>query len=154
MTTDLSVHVPESIADPDSGEWISRTDTARVVDVYSRIRDYMRQWRQASDWARDAIIDAADSRSEWSFTIDGAKVKVDPPSAADIDWDLDELHKLEQLLPPERYAELVVQVVTEKPQTGKLQALARQSGADSVIWKIIIAAERRKPRARYVKVSR
>jgi hypothetical protein len=150
---DLAVQVPQAITDPSSGELISRSDTPRVVDVYQRIRDAMRQWREAGDWCRDAIIDAADERSEWSFTMNGVKVKVDPPSVADIDWDIDELHKLESLVPAERYGELVRQVVVEKPQTGKLQALARQAGADSEVGRIIAGAERRKPKNRYVRVS-
>ena len=153
MSTDLARQVPQAITDPESGELVDRADVERVVSVYARIRGYLQQWREAGDWCRDAIIDAADERSEWAMTIGGVKVKVDPPSAADIDWDLDELHKLEELLPAERYGELVRQVVVEKPQTGKLQALARQAGSDSEVGRIITQAERRKPRARYVRVS-
>ena len=153
MTTDLARQVPQVITDPDSGELVDRADTPRVADLYRRLRDYAKQWREAQDWCRDALIEAADTRSEWAFTAGGVKVKVDPPSAADIDWDMDELHKLEQLLPPERYGELVQQTVVLKPQTGKLQALARQAGPDSEVARIIKNAERRKPRARYVKVA-
>lgn len=153
MSTDLARQVPQAITDPDTGEEILRSDTLRVVDLFQRMRAYQAQWKDAVAWCRDAIIDAADERSEWTFTAGRVKVKVDPPSAADIDWDMDGLHKLEQLLPSERYGELVVQVVVEKPQTGKLQALARQAGPDSEVARIISGAERRKPRARYVKVS-
>lgn len=152
MTTDIAQQIPQAITDPDTGELVERSDTARVADLYQRIQQYQRQWRDAVSWCREAIIDAADERSEWTLSLPGVNLKVDPPSVADIDWNLDELHKLEALLPAERYGELVVQVVTEKPATGKLQALARQAGAESEVGRIILDAERRKPKARYVKV--
>lgn len=154
MTTDLARQVPQAITDPETGEQIDRTDTPRIADLYRRMKEYTAQWRDAQDWCRDALIDAADERHEWTFTIDGVQVKVDPPTAAMIDWDLDELAKLEDLLPPARYAELVQQVVVLKPQTGKLQALARQEHPGSEVAQIIKNAERRKPKQRYVKVNR
>jgi hypothetical protein len=150
---DIVRQVPQAITDPDTGELVERADIERVAPLYQRIRSYLQQWREASDWCRDALIDAADERSEWAFQVGGVKVKVDPPSAAVIDWDLDELHKLESLLPAERYGELVRQVVTETPETVKLQTLARQAGPDSEVGRIILHAERRKPKARYVRVG-
>lgn len=142
------------IIDPATGEEISRGDTARVADLYRRIQEVQAQWSEARAWCARALIEAADERSEWRFTAGGVNLEIDPPSAASIDWDLDELHKLEQLLPPERYAELVVQTVIEKGKTGKLQALARQAGPDSQVGQIITRAERRKARPRYVRVAK
>jgi hypothetical protein len=152
--TDLAVQVAQAIADPESGELIERSDTPRVAELYYRIDDIMKRWNDAKRWCRAAIIDAADERNEWTLALPGLKVKVDPPAKGDITWDMDELHKLEALLPAERYGELVVQVVTEKPATGKLQALARQAGADSEVGRIILQAESRTPANRYVKVTR
>lgn len=154
MSTDLARQEAQAITDPATGEIIDRADVEKVADLYQRIQDVQAQWSEARAWCARALIDAADERSEWRFTAGGVPLEIDPPSAASIDWDLDELHKLQALLPSERYAELVVQTVTEKAKTGKLQALARQAGADSEVGRIIMQAERRKPRARYVKVAR
>lgn len=151
--TDLAVQVPQAITDPATGELIERSDTDKVADLYRRIQDVQAQWSEARAWCARALIDAADERSEWRLTAGGVHLEIDPPSAATIDWDLDELHKLEALLPPERYGELVVQTVVEKPKTAKLQALARQAGPDSAVAEIIGRAERRKPRIRYVRVK-
>jgi len=153
-TTDLARQEAQAITDPATGEIIDRADTAKVADLYRRIQDVQAQWSEARAWCARALIDAADEASNWKLNVGGVHLEIDPPSAASIDWDLDELHKLQPLLTSERYAELVVQTVTEKPKTTKLQALARQAGADSQIGQIISHAERRKPRARYVKVAR
>jgi hypothetical protein len=154
VTTDLARQEAQAITDPATGELIDRADTEKVADLYRRIQEVQAQWSDARAWCARALMDAADERSEWRFSAGGVHLAIDPPSAASIDWDMEELHKLEALLPSERYGELVVQTVIEKPQTGKLQALARQAGADSAVGEIIHRAERRKPRARYVKVAR
>jgi hypothetical protein len=154
MTTDLARQEAQAITDPATGEVIDRADTEKVADLYRRIREVQAQWDDAKKWCARALVDAADERSEWNFSAGGVHLVVDPPSAASIDWDMDELHKLQAQLSPTKYGELVQQVVVEKPQTGKLQALARQAGADSTVGQIITRAERRKPKARYVKVTR
>lgn len=154
MTTDLAAQIPQAIIDPRTGEEVNRADTAKIADLYRYLREVQRDWKSAADWCRDRLIEYADERHEWTLILPGINLKVDPPSAADIDWDIDELHKLEALLPSERYGELVKQVVVEKPQTVKLQALARQSGPDSDVGQIIQQAERRKPKNRYIKVVR
>lgn len=153
MTTDVARQIPQHIVDPDTGEEILRSDTAKVADVQRRIAAYLKDWKEAKAWCDAALIEAADERNEWVFDVDGLKVKVDPPSKATIDWDEEELQKLEAHLSPTRYGELVTQVVSLKPQTVKLQALARQAGPDSAVGKIIERAERRKPTGRYVKVE-
>jgi len=150
--TDIAIQEARVIIDPATGEEIDGADTAKVADLYRRIQDVQEQWSAARAWCARRLIESADERSEWRFKAGGVNLAIDPPTAASIDWNMDELHKLEELISAERYGELVVQVVTEKPQTGKLQALARQAGPDSQVGQIILRAERRKPRARYVKV--
>jgi hypothetical protein len=152
MTSDVAV--PDQITDPDTGEVIASSDVAGVADLYRRLDAYLDQWKDAKAWCRAAIIAAADERHEWRLALPGMDIHVDPPSHSDIDWDIDELHKLESLMAPERYGELVVLTITEKPQTGKLHTLARQAGEDSVIAQIISRAERRKPKTRYVRFAR
>jgi len=151
---DLARQEAQSITDPATGELIDRADVEKVVDLYRRIKEVQAQWADALAWCARALIDAADERSVWVFSAAGANVKVDPPNTSTIRWNFDELHKLEALLPAERYAELVEQTVWEKAKTGKLQTLARQAGADSEIGRIINQAEVRIPATRSVKVTR
>lgn len=154
MSTDLARQEAAAITDPRTGERVERADTERVADVYHYIQNIMREWGDARAWCCRALIDAADQRNEWTFTTpSGVTVEVDPPSASTIDWDLDELHKLEDLLPPDVYATLVEQTVSEKAKTRNLQTLARRRGADSDVGRIITQAERRRPRARAVRVK-
>lgn len=154
MSTDLARQEAQAIVDPATGEQIDRADTERVADLYRRIKEVQAQWNDAAVWCCRALLDAADERAEWGKRrIGDVELTIDPPAAASIQWDYDELHKLEALLPAERYGELIVQTVSEKAQTKQLQALARQSGAGSAIGEIITRAERRVPRARAVRVA-
>lgn len=156
MTSDIDITRQDAaaITDPRTGELVERSDTEKVAEVYQYIQGIMSEWGDARAWCCRALIEAADQRNEWTFTTEGGvSLEIDPPSASTIDWDLDELHKLEDLLPPDVYGELVVQTVSEKAKTQKLQTLARRRGADSDIAKIISQAERRRPRARAVRVK-
>jgi len=153
MTTDLARQEAQAITDPATGEIIDRADTAKVADLYQRIQEVQAQWSEARAWCARALIDSADARSEWTFNIGGVDVTVDPPSSASIDWDEEELAKLEELVSPERYGELVKQTVVTKVQTVKLKALARRVGPESVIGQIIARAERRRPKPRSVRVK-
>jgi len=154
QTTDLARQEAQVIIDPATGEIIDRADVEKVADLYQRIQDVQAQWSEAKKWCARALIDAADQRSEWGKrSIGGVKLTIPPPSTSEIEWDIDELHKLEALVPPEVYGELLVQEVVENPQTGKLKTLARQAGPDSPVGLIITRAEQRKPKTRYVTVN-
>lgn len=153
MTTDLARQEAQAITDPATGELVDRADTEKVADLYRRIQEVQAQWSEARAWCARALIDAADERNEWSFQAGGVKLEIDPPSASSISWDIDQLHNLEPLLPPDVYAGLVVQTVTETAKTVKLQALARRVGPDSPIGQIITRAEHRKPKTRSVRAK-
>lgn len=153
MSTDLARQEAQAIVDPATGEEITRADTEKIADLYRRIQEVQAQWSEARAWCARALIDAADERNEWSFAAGTVKLEIDPPSTSSISWDIDELHKLESLLPPDVYAGLVVQTVTESAKTVKLQALARRVGPDSPIGQIIARAERRRPKPRSVRVK-
>jgi len=154
MNVDLARQEAQAITDPATGEVIDRADTAKVADLYRRIQDVQAQWSDAGAWCARALIDAADERAQWGeVTFGDVHLNIDPPSTSSIRWDMEELHKLEALLPPERYAELIVQTVSEKAKTGKLQTLARRVGPDSEIGQIIARAEQRVPAARYVRAK-
>jgi len=155
VTTDLARQEAQAITDPATGEVIDRSDTDKVADLYERIKQVREDWNDAYAWCARALIDAADERSEWGkVNIGGVPLEIDPPSSASIRWNYDLLHKLEALLPSERYAELVEQTVTEKAKTVQLQALARRAGPDSEIGKIITEAEQRVPKMRGVRIAR
>jgi hypothetical protein len=155
MSTDLARQEAQAITDPATGEVITRADTEKVADLYRRIKEVQGQWSEAAVWCVRALLDAADERSEWGKRrIGDVELTIDPPAASSIQWDYEELHKLEELLPADRYGELVVQTVSEKAETKKLQTLAKQAGEGSPIAEIITRAERRVPRARAVKVER
>lgn len=150
MTTDLEQAPPRDVVDPFTGELIPRTDLKSVTLLIRKIRDQEQVFRRIKDWATEAVIEYCDERAEWTVTFGGFKVSVPPPTASDVDWDLDELHKLEDLLPSDRYGELVKQIVVEKPDTRALHNAAKAGGE---IAEIITRAERRKPKTRYLRFS-
>lgn len=150
--TDLQVHeeAPREVVDPFTGELVTRSDLQKTALLVRKIRDQERSFGKIKQWAADAFAEHCDERAEWTVDFGGFKVSVPPPTASDIDWDLEELHKLESLLPSERYGELVKQVVTEKADTRALQNAAKAGGE---IAEIIQRAERRKPKPRYLRFS-
>lgn len=150
--TDVDIYqeVVQELVDPESGEIVHRSDVAAVARLHRKISEIERQFREAKRWATDALLEVMDERAEWTLHVGAMKITAPSPDAAAVDWDLDELAKLEGLLPSDRYGELVQQVVTLKPVTKKLQTAAKAGGE---IGAIIRRAERRTPRARYVRVS-
>lgn len=151
--TDLQVHdeeAPREVVDPFTGELVLRSDLAKTALLIRKIRDQERSFSKIKQWATDAFAEHCDERAEWTVDFGGFKVSIPPPTASDIDWQMDELEKLEALLPPERYAELVKQTVTYEPQTRALQNAAKAGGE---IGAIIARAERRKPKTRYLRFS-
>lgn len=150
MSTELDQAPPRDVVDPFTGELIPRTDLERATLLVRKIRDQEQVFRRIKEWATDAVVEHCDERAEWTVDFGGFKVSVPPPTASDIDWDLDELHKLEDLLPSDRYGELVKQIVVEKPDTRALHNAAKAGGE---IAAIIERAERRKPKTRYLKFS-
>ncbi len=150
MSTDLTPAPPRDIVDPFTGELITRSDLQRATLLVRKIRDQEQTFRRIKEWVTDAVAEYCDENAEWTVDFGGFKVSVPPPTASDIEWDLDELHKLEALLPAHRYGELVQQVVSEKANTRALQN-AKKAGGE--IAAIIERAERRKPKSRYLRFS-
>lgn len=150
MSTGLDPAPQREMVNPFTGELVARGDIPNAVKLARTIRDYKHTFDQIQRWVTDQYAEFCDERAEWTHHIAGMTVSIPPPTASDIDWDIDELHKLEALLPADRYGELVQQVVTEKPNTRALQN-AKKAGGD--IGAIIERAERRKPKSRYLKFS-
>lgn len=148
--TDLVTQVAQEVVDPQTGEVIHRQDVPAVGRLYKKIREFEQQFRNVKAWANDALIEHMDERAEWTIHAAGMKFSAPSPAAADVEWDLEELEKLQEHLPADRYAELVKQTVVYEPQTVKLHQAAKAGGA---IAEIIERAETRKPKRRYVKVS-
>ena len=148
---DLTHEIVHEVKDPETGEIIARTDLPAVARLWKKVDDVQRQWKDVKAWANQAIIDYLDAQAKWTIEAGGLKVSAPSPEAADVHWDLDELAKLEALLPSERYAELVRQTVILEPQTGELHKAAKAGGR---IAEIIMRAESRTPKRRYARVSR
>lgn len=141
---------PREVVDPFTGELVTRNNLREAALLVRRIREAEAQFGKLKKGISDWFADYCDERAEWTVDFGGFKVSMPAPTAAEIDWDLDELHKLEALLPPERYGELVKQVVSEKPMTLKLQNAAKAGGE---IGAIIERAQRRKPKTRYIAIK-
>lgn len=150
MSTDLDQAPPRDVVDPFTGELITRSDPVACAKLVRKIRDFEHDFSRLKKWATDAFAEFADERAEWTHHVAGMTIRIDPPTASDIDWDYDELHKLEALLPPERYGELVKQTVVEKANTLKLQNAAKVGGE---VGAIIDRAQRRRPKNRSLKFS-
>lgn len=148
--TSLVEQVAQEVVDPQTGEVIHRQDIPAVTRLYQKIRDFEREFRTVKQWANEAILEAMDNRAEWTINAGGLKLSAPSPEAADITWDLEELEKLQEHLPADRYAELVKQTVVYEPQTVKLHQAAKAGGE---IGDIIRRAESRRAKRRYVKVS-
>ena len=141
----LVTQVAQEVVDPQTGEVIHRKDIPAVGRLLGKVRDLQRQFRNLNEWANDAIVEYMDERAEWTIHAAGMKFSAPSPEAADIEWDLEELEKLQEHLPADRYGELVRMEISHKPQTVKLHQAAKAGGE---IAKIIERAERRTPKQR------
>lgn len=139
------------VVDHRTGEEISHDDIPRIADILDDARTVRYRLGQIIDAAQTAILDHMDAQAQWTLRIPGFKATGDSPGAADVEWDMDELHKLEERLPHDRYADCVQTVVTEKPITAELRRVAKAGGE---IAAIIKRAEVRKPKRRRVSISR
>lgn len=147
--SDLDVR--QVVIDHRTGEEVSPSDTERVADILDDARTLRYRLGRIISAAEAALLDAMDERAEWTLRIPGYKLSGDSPEAAEVEWDLDELRKLEALLPSDRYAACVRLEVTEKPITSELRKVAKAGGE---VAEIIQRAEHRKPKRRRVTVSR
>lgn len=143
------VPVPEML-DTETGEMIARSDTPRVAALLAKIRRYEVEYRKAKAWANEALIEAMDRDAKWTLHYPNLTVTAPSPTSAEIQWDTNELAKLEQLLPRDRFVELLNPHIAYKPDTRGLHNAAKAGG---VIAEIIQAAEQRKPARRYVSVK-
>src|SRR5437773_170346 len=97
----------------------------RIADILDDARTVRYRLGQIITAAEQAILDHMDEHAQWTLRIPGFKATGDSPEAADVEWDMDELHKLEALLPHDRYADCVQTTVTEKPITAELRRVAK-----------------------------
>lgn len=141
---------PREVLDPFTGELVTATDLRSAALLIRRIREAEAQFAKLKKGITGWFADYCDERAEWTVDFGGFKVSVPPPTASDIDWQMDELEKLEALLPPDRYAELVKQTVSYEPQTRALQNAAKAGGE---IGQIIERAQVRRPKKRYLRFS-
>lgn len=148
--TDVDIIVPQEVVDPETGELIPRSDPAACGGLIERLRQLEHRLRTLKAWANDAILEQMDAEAQWTLHAGGLKLSAPSPTAGDVVWDLDELAKLQDHLSPERYGELVRQVVTYEPQTAKLRNAAKAGGD---IERIITQAQTLKPKRRYVSVG-
>lgn len=145
---EIAQKAAERMLDEATGEIIDRTDTPSVARFLKRVIEAERAAVKAKRWCVQALLDYGDERKEWGRVNVGLfKVEIDPPTASSLDWDDQELLKLENLLPRDRYLELCRPTVTLKPDGRKLKAIM-QRDPESEVGQVIRRAEIRRPKTR------
>jgi hypothetical protein len=111
--TDLVVPEPREIANPATGEVISKDDVPACAKALDEIREMEWKLKQAKAWLTEAFVEEAARQGSKTLRFPGVDIVLG--SDRETEWDVTELVKLLDLgLPPARYAELVKEEVTYK----------------------------------------
>ncbi len=147
--TSTDVALPDELLDPISGELIPTRDTAAVADTLVHLRHLKDTVQAAISAFSEAVI--AESRRQGTKTLNVGDMTLKVSADHELVWDIELLQMLTEAgLPPERYAELVIEEVSYRVNANVAKQLA---GASPEYAEIINAAKGSQPKRQYVSVS-
>lgn len=113
MTTDLAVPASEEVVIPDTGEIIPVADPGALARALAGIRERIGYLHEARRELEHGLVYHARQQGTKTMHLGATDVKV--TGGREVEWDVTVLIRLlDAGLPPERYADLVTEVVTYK----------------------------------------
>ncbi len=147
--TSTEVALPDELLNPISGELVPVRDTAAVAHTLQDLRELKNTVQEAISAFSEAVIQ--ESRRQGTKTLNVGDVTLKVSSDHEVTWDIEILQLLlDEGLPPERYAELVTEILEYKVNASVARQLA---GASPEYAEIINAAKGSQPKRQYVSVS-
>lgn len=148
MATDLAV--PDELVNPLTGELVPSSDLPAVALTLEALREHRQRVSDAIGAFTEAVV--AESRRQGTKTLTAGGVRLEVSADSEVQWDMTELARLVDIgLPPDRYGELVTEIVTYKVDGTVARQLA---GSNPEYARIIEAAKGRVPKRAYVSVKR